>query len=198
MQELLEVLGALVLIAAGLVILYCLFQLIKRMFDWYIQTKLTELYDQKDRLWMGVNDAYDNYEELKEKIWDYEINKKKLDVLANDVIALEDYVLNDVQDLVEDNIRGVVSKYDFHDIKYGKYLYDKTRDEMCFVIGLSDNCVGNVLTVRYESDGYKKPVNVSVDNLKEFKKYFYLTVSQEPNAAGYVKEYIQKHLGIVS
>lgn len=95
MQELLEVLGLLLLIAAGSVILYYLLQFIKFMFDWYIQTKLIELYDQKDRFWRGVNDAYDNYDELQERTWDYDKHKKELYELRKDFEALEEYVLTD-------------------------------------------------------------------------------------------------------
>ena len=94
MQQLLEVLGVAVLTILGFVILYYVFQIIKYVFDWYIQTKLVELYSQKDRLWGGVNDAYENYEELRERTWDYDIQKKELRELRKDFEALEEYVLN--------------------------------------------------------------------------------------------------------
>ena len=94
MQELLEILGVAVLTVLGFVILYYLFQVVKFIFDWYIQTKLVELYDQKDRLWDGVNDAYDNFEYLKERFWDYDKHKKELYELKKDFEALEEYVLN--------------------------------------------------------------------------------------------------------
>lgn len=94
MQQLLEVLGAAVLTVLGFVILYYIFQVIKYMFDWYIQTKLVEIYDQKDRLWGGVNNAYENYEELRERTWDYDTQKKELRELRKGFEVLEEYVLN--------------------------------------------------------------------------------------------------------
>lgn len=94
MQELLEACGAIGLTVLGFVVVYYILQVIKYAFDWYIQTKLVELYDQKDRLWGGVNDAYENYEELRERTWDYDIKKKELYELRKDFEALEEYVLN--------------------------------------------------------------------------------------------------------
>lgn len=88
-----EILGNLIIVAFGIGILYILYEAIKFFVDMYIQSKLVELYKQKDRLWGGYQDLYDSYEDLKEKTWDYDINKEKLRLLSKDVAALEEYVL---------------------------------------------------------------------------------------------------------
>lgn len=192
-----EILGSLIIIAIGIGLVYILYEVVKPFVDMYIQSKLVELYKQKDRLWEGYQDLYDSYEDLKEKTWDYDITKKKLHLLSKDVVALEEYVLGDGDEPKKDSvIQGVIHDFDWEEISYGKYLYDKVKDEMCHVVGWDYYGDNKSLILRYDSDNYISCVNLSINNLWDFKKRFYLTVSQEPNAAGYVKEYIQEHLGI--
>lgn len=102
MLGLLEVLGAvLVIVFAGLV-LWGLYWLLVNLLNDFVNRRLIELYKQKNNLWLGVNDAYDNYEDLKEKVWDYEETKFKLKVAMKDIEALEEYILN--QDNLETKI----------------------------------------------------------------------------------------------
>lgn len=89
----LEILGLVVIIAFGLGVLYCLYQMIKYLVDWYIGSKLIEIYKQKDRLWVAYHDLYDIHEDLKESVWDYKDTKSKLKVAMKDIEALEEYVL---------------------------------------------------------------------------------------------------------
>lgn len=197
MLGLLEVLGAvLVIVFAGLV-LWGLYWLLINLLSDFVNRRLVELYKQKDNLWLGVNDAYDNYEDLKEKVWDYEETKFKLKVAMKDIEALEEFLLGEYEPIRDENIKGVINKYALEDIVYGKYLYDKVNDEICQVIGFGTETNQKRLQLRYESDNWKNVSCVFVENIKHFKNRFYLTISQEPNAAGYVKEYIQKHLGII-
>lgn len=88
-----EMLGTLVaaLIATG--ILYLTYEIIKYLANLYIQMKLMELYKQKDRLWDAYQDLYENYEDLKERTWDYQITKDNLKLLTKDVEAIEEYLL---------------------------------------------------------------------------------------------------------
>ena len=92
-----EILGSLIIIAFAVGVLYILYEVIKFFIDMYIQSKLVELYKQKDRLWDGYQDLYDSYEDLKEKTWDYDITKNKLYLLTKDVSALEEYVLGGIE-----------------------------------------------------------------------------------------------------
>lgn len=190
MLGLLEVLGAVAVIVFAGLVLWGLYWLLINLLNDFVNRRLVELYKQKDNLWLGVNDAYDNCEDLSEKVWDYDVTKKKLDLLTKDLLALEEYVLGDIEPIKEKPIQGVVYDFDYSDIVYGKYLYDKTREDMCFVLGWDKIADRNCLVLKYASDNYKKVVNVEVNDLKEFNKWFYLTVSQEPNATGYVKDYI--------
>lgn len=89
----LEVLGAVAVIAFLGLVLWGLYWLLITLLNDFINRRLVELYKQKDNLWSGVNDAYDNYEELKEKVLDYEETKLKLKVAMKDIEALEEYVL---------------------------------------------------------------------------------------------------------
>ena len=93
MLELLEVLGAVVVIMFAGLVLWCLYWLLINLLNDFVNRRLVELYKQKDNLWSGVNDAYDNYEDLSEKVWDYEETKLKLKVAMKDIEALEEYVL---------------------------------------------------------------------------------------------------------
>ena len=90
-----EILGSLIIIAFGIGILYILYEVVKFFVDMYIQSKLVELYKQKDRLWDAYTSLYDDIDDLKERTWDYDINKEKSHLLSKDVAALEEYVLGD-------------------------------------------------------------------------------------------------------
>lgn len=90
-----EILGSLIIVTFGVGILYILYEVIKFFVDMYIQSKLVELYKQKDRLWDAYTSLYDDTDDLKEKTWDYDINKEKLRLLSKDVVALEEYVLSE-------------------------------------------------------------------------------------------------------
>lgn len=89
-----EILGSLIIIAFAIGVLYILYEVIKFFIDMYIQSKLVELYKQKDRLWDAYTSLYDDIDDLKEKTWDYDITKKKLKVAMKDIEDLEEYVLN--------------------------------------------------------------------------------------------------------
>lgn len=89
----LEVLGAVVVIVFAGLVLWGLYWISINLLNDFVNRRLVELYKQKDNLWLGVNDAYDNYEDLKEKVWDYEETKFKLKVAMKDIEALEEYVL---------------------------------------------------------------------------------------------------------
>jgi hypothetical protein len=111
------------------------------------------------------------------------------------VEGLEEYLLCDTKK--EDiKIKGVIYDFDLIDVKCGNYLYDKVTDNICCVFGWEHTEKGDCLVLRYETDNYNKLEHLAVGTIKEFNKKFYFTVSQEPNAAGYVKESIQKHLGL--
>lgn len=193
----LEILGLVVIIAFGLGVIYCLCQVIKCLADWYISTKLVELYKQKDRLWDAYHDLYDIHEDLKESVWDYKESKFKLKVAMKDIEALEEFLLGEYEPIQDENIKGVCSDYTLADITYGKYLYDKVNDEICHVIGWGIGANENRLQLRCESNNWEKVSSVSTENLKEFRSRFYVIQPEERNSAGYVKEYIQKHLGVI-
>lgn len=72
----------LLVIPVTIFVLYCLWWLAVEALNSFVNRRLVELYKQKDNLWLGVNDAYDNYEDLKEKVWDYDITKKELKRLS--------------------------------------------------------------------------------------------------------------------
>lgn len=191
-----EILGSLIIIAIGVGLVYILYEVAKFFVDMYIQSKLVELYKQKDRLWDAYTSLYDDIDDLKEKTWDCDITKKKLYLLTKDVAAIEEYVLGDDKPERDPVIKGVVYDFKYTDIGYGNYLYDKVRDELCLVVGWEHGYNGDYLVLLYESEDYENPVNISVNNLREFNKWFYLLMPKELNSAGYVKEYIQEYLGI--
>lgn len=101
-----EILGSLVTITFFAGIMYLLYGTIKFFADVYIQSKLVELYDQKDRLWDAYTSLYDDIDYLKEKTWDYDDNKRKLYLLTKDVEALEEYILNNDEFDIEVNFNN--------------------------------------------------------------------------------------------
>ena len=193
----LEVLGAVTVIAFVGLVLWGLYWLLINLLNDFVNRRLVELYKQKDNLWLGINDAYDNYEDLKEKVWGYEETKFKLKVAMKDIEVLEEFLLGEYEPIQDENIKGVCSDYTLADITYGKYLYDKVNDEICHVIGWGIGANENRLQLRCESNNWEKVSSVSTENLKEFRSRFYVIQPEERNSAGYVKEYIQKHLGVV-
>lgn len=193
----LEVLVAVTVIAFVGLVLWGLYWLLINLLNDFVNRRLVELYKQKDNLWSGVNDDYDNYEELKEKVWDYEETKLKLKVAMKDIEALEELLLGEHEYIQDENIKGVYSNYTLDDITYGKYLYDKVNDEICHVIGWGIGANENRLQLRCESNNWEKVSSVSIENLKEFRNRFYVIQTEERNSTGYVKEYIQKQLGII-
>lgn len=90
----LEMLGMLVATAIVLGAVYLIYEVVRQLANLYIQMKLVELYKQKDRLWEAYQDLYDNYEDLKEYTWDYQITKDNLKLLTKDVEAVEEYLLD--------------------------------------------------------------------------------------------------------
>lgn len=92
---LIEYIGAFVILVVALGMLYLVYEVIKFLANLYIQMKLVELYKQKDRLWDAYQDLYENYDDLKEKTWDYDITKRKLYSLSKDVSDIEEFLLGD-------------------------------------------------------------------------------------------------------
>ena len=90
-----EILGSLIIIAFAVGVLYILHEVIKFFIDMYIQSKLFELYKQKDRLWDAYTSLYDDIDDLKEKTWAYEIIKKEVALLTEDLRVIEEFVLDD-------------------------------------------------------------------------------------------------------
>ena len=197
MLGLLEVLGAVAVIVFVGLVLWGLYWLSINLLSDFVNRRLVKLYKQKDNLWLGVNDAYDNYEALSEKVWDYEETKFKLKVAMKDIEALEEFLLGEYEPIQDENIKGVYSSYTLDDITYGKYLYDKVNDEICHVIGWGVGANENRLQLRYESNNWEKVCSVNISSLKDFRNRFYVIQPEERNSAGYVKEYIQEHLGSI-
>lgn len=193
----LEVLGVMVVIVFAGLVLWGLYWLLINLLNDFVNRRLVELYKQKDNLWLGVNDAYDNYEGLSEKVWDYEETKLKLKVAMKDIEALEEFLLGEYKPVQDENIKGVYSDYKLDDITYGKYLYDKVNDEICHVIGWGVGANENRLQLRYESNNWEKVCSVNISSLKDFRNRFYVIQPEERNSVGYVKEYIQEQLGII-
>lgn len=119
----LELLGAVAVIVGSGLVLYGLYWLLINLLSDFVNRRLVELYKQKDNLWLGVNDAYDNYEDLSEKVWDYEETKFKLKVAMKDIEALEEYILN------QDNYDLAIKKlWEQRDTIY--YFIDKLEEKV--------------------------------------------------------------------
>lgn len=97
----LEVLGALVVIIFSGLVLWGLYWILINLLNDFVNRRLVELYQQKDNLWLGVNDAYDNYEDLRESVWDYDITKKEVRLLIEDLKALEELVLDEPENNIK-------------------------------------------------------------------------------------------------
>lgn len=79
---------------AALLFLYLLWKIFVFVLECFVDSRLVELNKQKDRLWLAAEDLYDATDELKERTWDYEANRKELRKLSEYVSDLEDYVLS--------------------------------------------------------------------------------------------------------
>ena len=62
--------------------------------DIFVNNRLVELNKQKDRLWLAVEDLYEATDDLKERTWDYDDNRKQVKKLNKELSELEEYVLN--------------------------------------------------------------------------------------------------------
>lgn len=74
--------------------LYLLWALLFTSLDIFVNNRLVELNNQKDRLWLAVEDLYEATDDLKERTWDYDDNKKQVRKLIKELSELEEYVLN--------------------------------------------------------------------------------------------------------
>ena len=74
--------------------LYLLWALLFTSLDIFVNNRLVELNKQKDRLWLAVEDLYEATDDLKERTWDYDDNRKQVRKLAKELSELEEYVLN--------------------------------------------------------------------------------------------------------
>jgi len=88
-----EVLGAVVVTVFSGLVLWGIYWILINLLSDFVNRRLVELYKQKDNLWLGVEDLYEDLDVLKEKVWDYEDTKAKLKVAIKDIEALEEYVL---------------------------------------------------------------------------------------------------------
>ena len=75
--------------------LYLLWALLFTSLDIFVNNRLVELNKQKDRLWLAVEDLYEATDDLKERTWDYDDNRKQIRKLTKELSELEEHVLND-------------------------------------------------------------------------------------------------------
>ena len=89
-------LGIIVVVLFICLFLYLLWLLLITSLDVFVNNRLVKLNKQKDRLWLAVEDLYEDTEDLKERTWDYDDNRKQVKKkLIKELSELEDYVLND-------------------------------------------------------------------------------------------------------
>ena len=74
--------------------LYLLWKLLIASLDVFVKNRLVEINKQKDRLWLAVEDLYESTDDLKERTWDYDNNRKQVRKLTKELSELEEYVLN--------------------------------------------------------------------------------------------------------
>lgn len=89
-----EYLWILVVVLFVYLFLYLLWALLFTSLDIFVNNRLVELNKQKDRLWLAVEDLYEATDDLKERTWDYDDNRKKVRKLIKELSELEEYVLN--------------------------------------------------------------------------------------------------------
>ena len=89
-----EYLWILVVVLFVCLFLYLLWALLFTSLDIFVNNRLVELNKQKDRLWLAVEDLYEATDDLKERTWDYDDNRKQVKKLNKELSELEEYVLN--------------------------------------------------------------------------------------------------------
>ena len=82
------------IVAVLFVSLYLLWALLFTSLDIFVENRLVELNKQKDRLWLAVEDLYEATDDLKERTWDYDDNRKQVKKLTKELSELEEYMLN--------------------------------------------------------------------------------------------------------
>ena len=89
-----EILGIIVAVSFICLFLYLIWLLLITTLDVFVNNRLVELNKQKDRLWLAVEDLYEATDDLKERTWDYDDNRKQVRKLIKELSELEEYVLN--------------------------------------------------------------------------------------------------------
>ena len=87
-------LGIIVVVVSICLFLYFLWLLLITTLDVFVNNRLVELNKQKDRMWLAVEDLYEATDDLKERTWDYDENRKQVRKLIEELSELEEYVLN--------------------------------------------------------------------------------------------------------
>ena len=91
--------------------LYLLWALLFTSLDIFVENRIVELNKQKDRLWLAVEDLYEATDDLKERTWDYDDNRKQVKKLIKELSELEEYVLNgDDEDSKSIFAKAVINK----------------------------------------------------------------------------------------
>lgn len=88
------VLGLIVVVLLICLFLYLLWLLLITSLDIFVNNRLEELNEQKDRLWLAVEDLYEATDDLKEITWDYNDNRKQVKKMIKEISELEEYVLS--------------------------------------------------------------------------------------------------------
>lgn len=86
--------GLIVVVLFICLFLYLLWLLLITSLDIFVNNRLVEINKQKDNLWLAVEDLYEATDDLKERTWDYDDNKKQVRKLTKELSELEEYVLN--------------------------------------------------------------------------------------------------------
>ena len=87
-------LGIIVVVLFICLFLYLIWLLLITTLDVFVNNRLVEINKQKDRLWLAVEDLYESTDDLKERTWDYDNNRKQVRKLTKELSELEEYVLN--------------------------------------------------------------------------------------------------------
>lgn len=87
-------LGIIIAVLFICLFLYLLWLLLISLLDTFVNNRLVELNKQKDHLWLAVEDLYEATDDLKERTWDYDDNRKQVRKLIKELSELEEYVLN--------------------------------------------------------------------------------------------------------
>ena len=106
-----EYLWILVVVLFICLFLYLLWILLITTLDVFVNNRLVEINKQKDRLWLAVEDLYESTDDLKERTWDYDNNRKQVRKLTKELSELEEYVLNsDDEDSKSIFARDIINK----------------------------------------------------------------------------------------